>query len=312
MGNAANAAGTSTKNAAAKVAKVVPVEAVEWGAQAVDVVRRSGAKAARIGLSPKRVVALHRKRGHAVVRLSDVRKLDLEQVHEVRGRAISWTYPAVAALSGAGSGLAISGGQLVLTASAGAAAAPSVGLVAGAFAIDSAAVLALSSRAVGQISLLHGYDPEEPEEKLFILSVVNAGTAVSAAAKTAAFTDVSRLTQALVRGKTWETLNQSVVSQVTTRFAGAFSARLTKSGLGKIVPAVGIVLGGAFNWATLEGIVDAADLAYRRRFLMEKYPQLLDGDDPFTFDVDSDVERAADATISVVDEIADAGGPDLR
>lgn len=32
------------------------------------------------------------------------------------------------------------------------------------------------------------------------------------------------------------------------------------------------------NWATLEGIVDAADVAYRRRFLLEKYPHLKGSD----------------------------------
>jgi hypothetical protein len=45
----------------------------------------------------------------------------------------------------------------------------------------------------------------------------------------------------------------------------SWSMCVTKQGLGTVVPAAGIVVGGALNWAILEGIVDAADLAYRRR-----------------------------------------------
>jgi hypothetical protein len=212
-----------------------------------------------------------------------------------------------------GAGLVISGGEIITAASAGASAAPSGAAIVGAFAGDTAIVLGLASRSVGHVSLLYGYDPEEPAEKLFIMSVVNAGTAMSATAKTAALADISRLTQALIRGKTWEVLNKSVVSKVSTQFANAFGYRLTKQGLGKVVPVAGIVIGGTFNWTTLEAIVDAANVAYRRRFLLEKYPRIgdddvpepLPGDDPNSGD-------DSDQAISVLDELAEAGGPDLR
>lgn len=299
--------------AAEKAAKALPDGVTDWTSAAVDSVRRTGGRVSRAGLSSKRVVALHQKRGHAVERLSDLRRLDLEQVHKVRGQALSWYYPAIAAASGVGTGLMITGGQVVLVASAGASAAPSAGTVIGALALDATAILALASRAVGHVSLLYGYDPEEPAEKLFVLSVVNAGSAVSASAKTAAMADISRLTQALVRGKSWEVLNHSLVSRVTNQFTKMFGTRLTKNGLGKIVPAVGIVLGSAFNWATIESIVDAAEMAYRRRWLLEKYPQLADGEDPITLTVvESEGADDPDEVISVLDQIAEAGGPDLR
>lgn len=160
--------------------------------------------------------------------------------------------------------------------------------------------------------MLYGYDPEEPAEKLFVMSVVNAGTAMSASAKTAAMADISRLTQALVRGKAWAVLDKSVVAQVSKRFATAFGARFTKQGLGKVVPVAGIAVGGAFNWATLESIVDAADVVYRRRFLLEKYPHLGDEEGSRSFpDVDQNGPDDADEAISVLDELAEAGGPDL-
>ncbi|MEV5811330.1 EcsC family protein [Streptomyces mutabilis] len=283
----------------------------EWGGTAVQSVRKTVGKVSRAGLSPKRVVTLHNKRGHEIVSLADVRQLDLEQVEKVRGRGASWYYPIAAALSGAGSGLAITGGQLAITASAGAAAAPSAGAIAGAFTADTAVVLGLSSRAVGQISLFYGYDPEEPSEKLFIMSVVNLGTASSATAKNAAMADISKLTQALFRGKSWEVLNNAFVTKVYSKFTEAFGVRLTKKGLGKVVPAFGIVVGSTLNWATLEGIVDAAEMAYRRRFLLEKYPYLAEEEVPVTF-TDTDVPDGTDEKISVLDEIVEEGGPDLR
>ncbi|MBA2946500.1 EcsC family protein [Streptomyces himalayensis] len=285
----------------------------DWSGTAVQSIRQTVGRVSRAGLSPKRVVARHKKRGHEVESLSDLRRLDLQQIDAVRGRGASWYYPAVAALSGATAGLAISGGELVIAASAGAAAAPSGGAIAGAFAADTAAVLGLASRAVGHVSLFYGYDPEEPAEKLFVMSVVNVGTASSATAKNAAMADISRLTQALFRGKTWEVLNDAVVTKVSQQFAKAFGFRLTKNGLGKAVPAFGIVVGGTLNWTTLEGIVDAADMAYRRRFLLEKYPHLADEEALAPFpDDDPDVPDDADEEISVLDEIAEAGGPDLH
>jgi hypothetical protein len=279
-----------------------------WVGTVGGAARQTTGKVSRAGLSPKRVVARHQKLGHIVSNLHDVRTLDLEQIDAAKGRAASWLYPAGAALSGAGAGLVISGGQFTTVASAGASAAPTVAAVSGAFVGDAAAVLALGSRAVGRTALMYGYDPESPAEKLFVMSVVNAGSAATAGAKTAAFKDVSKLTQALVRGKTWKVLNETVVAKVANQFAKAFSVRLTQQGLGKLVPAAGIGIGGALNWATLEGIVDTADIAYRRRLLLEKYPALADVD-MFGEQMDgSDMPSNVDVEISVIKEFTDAGG----
>jgi len=309
-GQGAAAKGTQMVGAGAQVAK----EALPgWAGTAGSSVRRTTGRVSRTGLSPKRVVAKHRKRGHEVSTLRDLRRLDLQQIDAVRGRTASWLYPAGAALSGAGAGFVISGGELATAVSGGAAAAPSGAAITGAFVGDAATVLALGSRVVGRTALQYGYDPESPAEKVFIMSVVNAGSAVSAGAKTAAMADISKLTQALVRDKTWKVLNESVVANVAQEFAKRFSFRLTKQGLGKVVPAAGIVVGGALNWATLEGIVDAADFAYRRRFLLEKYPHLGDGD---TFGTVvafvGDIAEDADEEISVIDQIAEAGGPSIE
>ena len=309
VANGTDAIGAGARKAAA----ALPDGVADWSGASVESMRRTVGRVSRLGLSSKRVVSIHKKRGHDVASLSDLRRLDLQQIDAVGRRGASWYYPAFAALSGMGAGLVISGGELVTAASAGAAAAPSGAVVVGAFAGDVAVVLGLASRSVGHVSLLYGYDPEEPAEKLFVMSVVNAGTAMSATAKTAAMADISRLTQALVRGKTWEILDKSIVAKVSAQFAKRFGFRLTKQGLGKVVPVVGILVGGTFNWTTLEAIVDAADVAYRRRFLLEKYPHLAREEASGSFPSDgSDSPDDADEAISVLGELNKAGGPDLH
>jgi hypothetical protein len=97
------------------------------------------------------------------------------------------------------------------------------------------------------------------------------------------------------------------------QFTKAFGIDLSKKGLGKAVPAFGIIVGGTLNWTTLEAIVDTADVAYRRRFLLEKYPHLGNEEAPGSSpDVDPDVPDDDVKVFSVVDEIAEAGGPDLH
>ncbi|MFS0716771.1 EcsC family protein [Arthrobacter sp. 1P04PC] len=299
---------------ARKAKDAIPDGIGDWGNSAFGAMRQTAGRVSRVGLSPKQVVAKHKKRGHEVSRLMDLRKLDLEQIDAVRGRAMSWAYPLAAALSGASAGLVISGGELAIPVTAGASAAPSAGVIAAAVVGDAAVVLGLASRSVGHVSLLYGYDPEEPAEKLFVMSVVNAGTALSSSAKTAAMADVSRLTQSLARGKSWAVLlDGSVVANVSKKFAEKFTVRLTKQGLGKVVPAAGIVLGGTFNWATLESIVDVADIEYRKRFLLEKYPHLAETvAEAAQGNYAGASPSGSDEDISVMDELAAAGGPDLR
>ena len=133
---------------------------------------------------------------------------------------------------------------------------------------------------------------------------------MSSTAKAAAMADISKLTQALFRGAAWKMLDTSLVTQLTKQLATKFGVRLTKQGLGKVVPGVGIVAGAGLNYATLEAIVDTADASYRRRFLLEKYPQLQAQETAPNFSGDVPDER--DEVISVVDAMAEAGGPDLR
>lgn len=227
-------------------------------------------------MSAERVVAQHQKKNHQVELLSDVRDLDLELVDKVRGRKIglSYVYPLLGAGAGAGSALVITGGELTIVPTAGATAAPTAGVVLGALAADAAWVTGLLSRAVGAIALNYGYDPKQPGEKLFVTAVLNAGAAGTTTAKMASMRDLSYLTQKLFRNETWAVLNKSRISSALKQAAEALTLKFTKKSLGKAVPVIGIGLGFTLNLDTVSRTIETAEMAYRRRFLLDKYPQL--------------------------------------
>lgn len=275
-----------------------------WVGDVAQATGKSLLRVSRAGLSPKRVVKKHQRKGHDVTRLLDVRSLDLELVDEVRARNLDLTYATIGAASGAGTGFMITGGEVVVGSGVGA--APGAGTVAGAMAADLAAVIGLSSRAVGQVALSYGYDPEDPTEKAFVASVVNFSLASTTAAKEAAFSDIVRLTGLLVRGKSWKLLNETVLAQVAQALLKATGKKLTQRSLGKLVPFVGVGVGAVMNFATLEGVVDSAGIAYRRRFLIEKYPDLIEEGDirvaeKFADQVDDD---EAEEIITIDEELS--------
>lgn len=298
-------------NAGTKVIGTIP-ESVrkssgDWVRSSTGAAGKSIARASRVGLTPHAVVRKHVRRGHTVERFHDVRHLDLEQVDAVRMRNLDLLYAMTAATSGGLAALAMTGGQVGVATGVGS--APGGAVVASAMAGDVVAVLGLTSRAVGQVALSYGYDPERPEEKAFVQSVINLGTASSTAAKEAAFIDLVRLTQLLVRGATWEKLREATFVKIAQKLTTALSIRFTRKSLGKLIPVVGVAVGASLNWATLEAVVDSADIAYRRRFLLAKYPHLAnDGDIPIVERfLGAEEEDGTDEPISILDDLADQG-----
>lgn len=266
-----------TKKGQAAAAQVVP----GWVGATAGAVTRTLAGVARVGLSPEGVVAKHRKRGHEVEFLADVRRLDLKQVDIVRGRptARKILYSLVGGGAGAGSAFVISGSQLALVPTAGASAAPSVGAIAGAVGADATAMTALLTRVVGEVALGYGYDPTLPGESLFVQAAMRLGNVMNATAKEAALRELSFITQKLVRNQTWAVLKESVLVRLAKDFADQYAVNLTKKGLGKLVPIAGIGIATVLNVDSVLRTIEAAEFAYRRRFLLEKYPQLATAQD---------------------------------
>jgi hypothetical protein len=187
----------------------------------------------------------------------------------------------LAAAGGFGSAAVVTGGELLAgagtVAGAGAGAAPGLGTVAAAVLADTAGVLGLAARSVAATALYYGYDPHRPEEEIFMMSVIGLGMASGTTAKTAAYAELSQLTQLLARNAPWAKLNEKVLTKVVQRFAAKFGPELTKKKLGQFVPVAGMVVGAALNFWVIDQISVAAHDAYRERFLIEKSGGTLTG-----------------------------------
>lgn len=189
----------------------------------------------------------------------------------------------------------------------GAGAAPGFGVVAGAMTADAALVLALCGRSVGHTATLYGFDPNDPAEKLFALSVINVGSAMTQGAKYTALADLSKLTQALARGAPWTKLSEFALAKVATKFAEQFSVRLTKQKLGQVVPLVGIAVGSAFDYHSVTRVQEAAYWAYRERLLLEKDPTAAPELDMLLGDLDvATAEAEVEPRVSVEQLISEA------
>ncbi len=232
-------------------------------------------RSSQFTLNSERVLKAYRRRGNTLGSLEDIHTLDLKVVDSVaKFTRLNQVYASAAMAEGVGAAALIGGGAAIAgaggIAGAGAGAAPGLGLVAVAVASDATLVLGAASRAVAHTALYFGYDPTDPREEVFMMSVMGLGAATTQGAKMAAYSELSRLTQLLVRNAPWEQLNQFALTAIATRFAEQFGARLTKKKLGQFVPVAGMAIGGGLNYRTVDRIADAAYWTYRERFLRQK------------------------------------------
>jgi hypothetical protein len=103
------------------------------------------------------------------------------------------------------------------------------------------------------------------------MAIIDWSSASDEGAKNLAFQQLSRITQQLVRGATWETLSQHVIVKVVQEMYVRLGIRLTKTKLGDAIPFAGIVIGAGMNAKILHSIATDAQFAYRLRHLSEKY-----------------------------------------
>jgi hypothetical protein len=234
-------------------------------------------------VSKKRVIEQYRRAGHDIETLEDIRALDLRVVDDVaRHNLLRYGHALSAAATGFGSAAAVTGGGVLVgagtVAGAGAGAAPGLGAVAGAMAADTAMMLALCSRTAAATALSYGYDPSDPEEEVFIMSVIALGMSTGTSAKSAAYAELSQLTQLLVRKAPWAKLNEKVLTKIVQSFTTKFAQNLTKKKLGQVVPIAGMAVGAGMSYLLVDRMAVGARDAYRERFLVEKSGGELTGD----------------------------------
>lgn len=223
-------------------------------------------RATEASISKDRLVARAAKRDPQIARIEDLWRADLRLADSlVSKRALK--YEVVLGAEGAASSLAVTGAVVSSTVSGG----TTLAVAAAAISTDVAANLAAATRVVAKTALAYGYDIESPDERVYMLGVLNYGSAMSAGSKAASLGQLSRLTQLMMRSPTHAQLDRFVAVRVARAFYKLLGFRLTHQRLLQAVPIVGAVFNAGLNAGAIALLHDRAQEAYRLRFLTEKY-----------------------------------------
>lgn len=210
--------------------------------------------------------AYDRRCGVSLDNLTEIHDFTLEQCDQVVPN-LRFIYSVGAGLEGAGASLAITGAEVSASVSGGTTTVVAIGAVAA----DAALVLAALARVVAHTAAYYGYDVRQPEEELFALGVISLSSASSGPAKVAALAELSRLTQQMMRRATWEVLGKEPLVKVIQQVYARLGLRITKAKLAQTVPVAGVAISAGMNMAAVQAVARDARLAYRLRFLCDKY-----------------------------------------
>lgn len=190
--------------------------------------------------------------------------LDLRALDKGRPKQL---LPLIGMIESAGASLAITGLEVSTTVTGGATAGAVVLAIAG----DVSASLALLGRAVAEVAVHYGYDPNEPEEEVFLMGVLSYSTAASLEGKTAALAALSRLSQQMMRRAVWSELQRDVLVKVIQKVFATIGVRLTQKRLAQAVPVAGGIVSAGLSYDMLDRALRDATRVYRVRYLAEKY-----------------------------------------
>lgn len=211
-------------------------------------------------------VSVERVANRVGTSFADFGTLDLERLDRASPRTRGF-YTVTALAEGSASALAVTGATVATTVSGG----TTAGVAIGAVAADVASSIALLGRIVAVAAAEYGYDVRMPDEEVFALGTISVGSAGSPAAKVAALTSLSRLTQQMMRKATWAQLNQNGLVKLIDAIFKALGLRLTHQKLGQAVPFAGVLINGGLSAQMADHTYRSARDVYRLRFLSDKY-----------------------------------------
>jgi hypothetical protein len=291
-------------------------------------------KLAASSIADQRIVRAYQRAGHVSVdEIAAIRDaVDLRSVDKVKPN-FDIAYMTAAGISGAATGFAVSGGEILALVGAagggaagaaggagvgaapgaGAGAAPGAGLVVGAIAADTAAILFATARVIFHTAAYYGYNVNRPTERLRALGVMNFATARTQMAKNRAYVDLEKLVGLIVRDATWKQLDQNVVTKIVRRVFELLGMRLTKRKLAAAVPLAGIAIGASLNVRTLSMTADGAELVYRQQFLCDKYGLPIPSAAPPEASASEDPDEEAEIPlVDIVEEEIEAPDDEAR
>ncbi|WP_097157215.1 EcsC family protein [Bacillus oleivorans] len=189
--------------------------------------------------------ALEKQAGTPLESIADVEKLPLE-VMERTSQELAENRIKLATVQGATTGI---GGIFTL-------------------AIDIPALLGLSLKTLQEIAIIHGYDPNEKSERVFIVKCLQFSSA-DIVGKKAILNELSHFYNR-------ETESKEMLSQLQGWREVIYTYR-DQYGWKKffqMIPIAGILFGAFNNRSMLQDISEAGTMLYRKRRIMERIRQL--------------------------------------
>lgn len=148
-------------------------------------------------------------------------------------------------------------------------------------AIDIPTLLGLSLKVLQEMAILYGYDPNEQEERIFIVKCLQFSSC-----------DYNGK-QAILKELTGEL---EAPSQSISRLQGWREVIMNYRDnwgwkkLFQIVPVIGILFGALINRFTIDEVAEAGQMLYRKRRILEKIRQLEERNEQETINVPSNIE----------------------
>jgi hypothetical protein len=228
-----------------------------------------------------RVVEAFVKRGVEVNSFEDIRTSvrlkDKDRMAARIARGYRWGMGAEGAAAGAGS----LGG-------------PGVG--AAALAADITALTTVACRAAAHHAGVYGYRVETPAERALALAVLNGATSPTDLAKQGALANITKISTAIAKKKTWETLETFALVKVIQEAAEKLGINLTKAKLAQVVAVIGIAIGGGYNAWYMTRVCEWSYWIYREHALHDKQAGFRDMDeDPAAPESRAATEASIDA-----------------
>ena len=143
----------------------------------------------------------------------------------------------------------------------------------------------ISLRAIQEIGICYGYDVNRPEERDYVLHILQTGASSDIKAKMQFVVVLKQMEQILLK-VSWKKMASDLAAKEVSKlslmaaireFAKSLGIQLTKRKALQSVPIIGALIGGSFNCVFVNDISRAAYMSYRRRFVEELEGALIGG-----------------------------------
>ena len=187
-------------------------------------------------------------RGHAIMNLADIQRMDLEHIDETMS-GLEKKYVGLATAEGAATGLAGAAGIVP----------------------DVIALVSINLRAAGEMATYCGFDMRDPEERMKALLILDEVAKPGNSKKNVTLAPAMRTASKLARKQGTQLLEQIGVGNAIEGLLRRLGVSLTEKKLAQMVPVTGAFVGGGLNYMYTSSVCQTAYNLYRERFLVTKY-----------------------------------------